>query len=896
MTPLHTQYIFFLSLIRNCKLHYFYLLLSISIAVFTFNAFCQVDASLSPNAQLGVSQVLADDDNWRIWARRNDGQLVTVQRKGGPSWTWSLWDTGGVGVHSNGVAATWWYDEHARTAEEYIHEHAFFIGDDGLLHEVHINNGIYTWSIVSAPPGGAQFTGHLSALTVRDTSYPLDVVHLFVITSQVDNGLVVFYREVTDPADPWVIFANWSDASPLKPIASTKTLKHSELASIRSAFYVDLDNDVQLLRFTGDRLRKRSIGNPEGGLDICESMSVSDEYLYDDGIGTTIYRIELLCTVSYFTTNYVYSAYATLPKSTRFTWNTHYFAHPIMDIKSGPYTLSSIDSPHKFNPYARILDFYLLDEWDQIIMFSRLHDYYFPTIIGIIRETNYLSGGSAAIRTWDYYSRNIVAGHLGFLADGVHYLYSRAGATVTPDYPEPYIEALQVGAPINEISGLGEPHAESFMAESKGRIIAASMVRPGLGDVDDWPYIQAAWSGTDGHTWGPQTTLNTNGMQYIADPTAAMNSEGKAYVTMVGVNFADGECRPGAVKSDSVIYFVTSSNGSPFSPPIEVARSSTGLLDHPWMGIDERTTFTRLHFVWYNQPEGVVEYTYIDDYNDDYVYGPISVITDPDRGGPPTLDVVVDGSVYIVWKNSYTHYANLCKLDPITGKCESDFIESMEGDYHYDGNAIIIPGPWPQNNIHVLQGWSIKASKNHINRLYYAYQKKEDTSTAKDVYLTVGTYHPSGPYWSWSTPEPASNVNDGADQFFPTVSVNYDYGEQELVHVSWYDRYDTETECGGVINKCITTMMNTAIHETFPDGSSLTTFYGQNEIQKGDATDPELLPRHCLHEDRRFIGDYHDGYGDLLHSHFNWSSAPIGSPVPTSILESSFISAAYFTY
>jgi len=217
-----------------------------------------------------------------------------------------------------------------------------------------------------------------------------------------------------------------------------------------------------------------------------------------------------------------------------------------------------------------------------------------------------------------------------------------------------------------------------------------------------------------------------------------------------------------------------------------------------------------------------------------------------------------------------------------------------------DVEPIAIPGELGEF-INVAQAWSVAAAQNPVcpqgcpscGVVYYAFQREEGgISGIKDVYASRGIYCLSSPSWSWSDPVVVPTVSeDGTDQFNPVVTVLSDGGQglDDRVFVSWYDRR-LPCQVTELSNRCLR-------HSGAIAKSSFAGFVQEHHIQPLPATDPHLLPYHPSDpENRRFIGDYRDHPGNLLHSHYLWSAAPETGGPGTAELWQSFVAGGHHVY
>lgn len=793
-----------------------------------------------PNsAQIGSTRVGTTDNDWRIWARRSDGTLVTVHRNSSP-WQWTALGTGGSNINTAGVTTAWWLDGTTR------HERAYFVGVDGNLYEYAMTNGgSGTWTAIG-PPAAHTLTGHVTALTgsVSGNRY------VVVAATTTDGDLHRVIKNITT-GSVWTWALHGTGFSTGRPLTSTV----SPDGTIWSFFAVKTTNTVSMMRYNPSvGWTDTNVGSPSG-VSVCYSLDAAQGQL-----SSTEFRLILFCTRVDTTEDRVRYAYTTSATSTSFTWT--YATLPggtIVDAIGN--TLGAVDRPAGGSNYA--IDGWVLGNNDHVYLLTKNAGTAMTvTDRGMTGEANsFTDGGLAAVRVGtNTYSRVVFNGSLN-TAD---YLYTRAG----DDGATWSWEALGAGEQVHQISGTGTPHTEAMIAEWNGKMIAASIHRPGPNPTD-YAEVQSAWSSNDGYTWGAQTVRDKNGMQYTTDPTVVFTDAGKAYVVILGVSFPTGLCTE--TWNSSKIYYQTTTDGSTYSSPVNIFTGTT--LDHEWVGIDQSRSPDRLHFAWSNLTANTVEYRYLDDGGS---FGAVRTLA---YGyGPPTLAVAPDGSVYVAWLNGSVW---VCKLRSDLTDCDHTPL-ALTGDLQVSTSDVLVGSQY----IRAKHSWSIQASPVTANRLYYLFQKLEADGDQKDVYLSTGTYDPVARTWSWGTPYAVTVTNDDKDQFNPALNVHLGGGGYMTLNPSWYDRRE---DCAGGSNWCIRRKRSYS--------NTGTGFLYTQDSQTGALTDPTLLPYHCRYGTAQlFIGDFQEGLGVKLHSHHIWSSAPIGSPGETGIITQGFLSASGFYY
>lgn len=776
-----------------------------------------------------------------------------------------------------------------------LYERVWFVGADGKLHEHELkNNSTATWTSHD-PPFGSEFTGYVAAVT--GTYFGTRYVILGLTTT--DGTL---WRAVGYATSHTLYFSTAATSFDTgSQIASTK----SPDESIWTFFARKADGTVGYFRWHSG-WSNGNIGRPYDGANAGWSMSAAQGWL-----SATSYALHLW-TPSDIGDSTIRLAVAPSSTSTSFVWTYTNLGAPPMGYFGVAGTARPVGSYTALDGFVHAVDDHLWRDtrtssswpWD-------------AADLGTGQEMESNAGDSVATMSTGFgYSQVAWIGKLG----SAHHVYSRESIGGPDDLW--HFRAHGDGVPRHRVNaGSGNRHTEAMIDDWEGKVIAAAIVRPDNGDAnpnDDYAYVQAMWSDDDGQTWGsPITMPMTAGgtpYNYTSDPVVSFTEGGTAYVALLAVAFA-GNC--GGLDNGRAFYYTTTTTGAPGSYTTPVVIQSGPGLDHGWMDIDRARTPDRLHFVWNNS--SAVSYRCMDHGATCPTTGTeccVAPCTSPPclgpvrnlnaawgvGPGPATLSVGGDGGVYVAWLGS-SNALQVCRLKSDLSQCEIAPM-AMVGAWKMDPTNALIPGTGvPPQYIRILQSWSVAAAQRPLcpqecptcGVLYYAFERQESAVAAKDVYASRGVYCPTSlpsPTWSWSAPVLVPAVGeDQRDQFSPTVTVLSDGGSgfDDTLFVSWYDRREN-CAVTGLGNRCL--RLKGAISR-----SAGTTWANEHDVQTGILTDPSLLPFHCRQPDlQRFIGDYREHAGNLLHSHYVWSAAPEDGPARAGQLWQSYVAHGYHGY
>jgi len=596
--------------------------------------------TLVSTQQLTASRPLPSDENRvRVWAVRDDDHLVSVWQDSGNNWHWT--DHGLVPSPPEPQLAAVSYE----LGSDH-HERVWFVGADGKLHELDVlNNATATWTSYD-PPTGATFTGQIAAM--KGTYFNQ---WLTVGLTTTDGTL----RRAVGSAS--VHDLNYVASGSGYDTTSQITATVSAAENVWTVFARKTNGTVGFFRWTGFGWVTGNAGAPSD-VDVGWSLAAAQGPL-----SSSTYGLHLWATAD-VPENEVRVALATSASDTTFVWtHTNTGAAP-----AGIFGLAAASRP---NGSFSALDGFVHAVDDHLYRDTRTSSSWPWNAVdlgtGLEIESN--AGDSVtALGTGFGYSRVAWLGRMG----GASYLYSRMG-NGGPDELWRYEAHGDDPSPQRRINSGSVPHTEVMMDDWRGRSLAAAMVRPDNGDPnpnDDFSYIQAMWSDDDGETWGAPVTMSSTAeglsYNYQADPTVAFTDTGKAFVAWINVQF------PGNFDLSNIdrqaVVFTTTTDGSTYTAPTVVASGDgTPVMDHPWMEIDRSRSPNRLHFIWWDgYSAGPTMYTCLDDgatcptTSTDCCQAPCSTppCLGPTRdlstewgivGGPPTMTVGGDGSVYAAW-------------------------------------------------------------------------------------------------------------------------------------------------------------------------------------------------------------------------------------------------------
>ena len=800
--------------------------------------------SLTSSAQLGVSRAPGGPgERWTVWARRSDGVLVSRHDNTSAGFVWDEW-TGIPSVAADGVSATGW------SSGGVVYERAYFVGA-GTITEARLrsNWSQQEWANWSRPPKKS-LTGRVAATTTNING----VREVLLFATVTDGGLWVLRINPVTENGLWSQVETGVDTT--SPMAASSSPDGST-----GRVFVRKNSAVWMERVTSAGWYNPgvAVGNPPGLSGGCGTMAAAE-----GNIGTPYY-LYLFCTKYGGTNDRLYAAVGNSVLDNTFAWIDRLSPNN-EQLRNTGYALAAT---RRIDGNSNSIDAYVVST-QSILRFVK-HTPSSPLSVlengdlGSDGETTARYGGMAATPSGlvnpagTGYSYGYFVGQM----TTAYRLYRRVGDNSIhfPATDGRSWSNHQSADPWHAVVAVSENnHAESSTALFKGRAVTVSIRRPG-GGAADMARADANWSSDDGDTWTGAAELPDNGEQYTSDPVVDFDDSGTAIAVAIGVSWDDGECKA-TLPDRRSIYYTTSTNGT-WSPASELASNTS--LDHPWVAVERNPNGPdRTHVVWNDSQ--VRHITKVGN-------GAWSAVHNLNIPNPAisTVTVGAGGVTYVVSGN------RICRLNPAFDGCEVTEILAQGNCAFAFRVPFSIPGS--ADHLELAQPWSVHASPTNGNKLYYAFQKTETNGTELDVFLAVVNYNPFGnPRFVCNAPvQITDQVNDDRDQFEPSVTVvGLASGGSDFISVSWYDRRAPEGDCEGEENRCFRGMRSVSINS----GSSFihTEEIPMDALAGSVPTDPALLPLHCRKPNVRFLGEYHDTVGDVLHTMQVIVGVPVGTP------------------
>lgn len=856
--------------------------------------------TLTPSARLGVSfrdGVLPEPtSNYRIWARRQDGHLVTLQVRHNPTDLVNSWVDRQSGnppyaqlMKDRGVDAVSW-----ENAAGQWEEHAVYVGNDGNLYDWRLLDGVPTPGLnflPITPEAGHPLTGFVTVARRAD--------NVFIFATTTDFRLYAW--EVTN----WVggnaarsmLEANGVSASTM--IAAT----NEPTGAYVRVFYNRTDNTVRTKKFTGAGTWFTTTFDGPGSPDPsapCGLLAAAEGNIG----GTAGYKTYVFCTRTGGTphSGRIYYRRATGNGNANFgpfassSWSTK--ATPSGSVATSGFRLTARrraeGAPGNNTIEALLLGASYQDLY-QVEHSAAANDLGNVTNLGWDGEATAHPGGIVAA------GPDSVGGSDAYFigqAHGANWLYRRK----PPEYGEVDPWANYGASRTWKSYATGTIATESSTAMLGGKVAHAAIYgcrnpancTPGERNFE----IKVIWSDDEGDTPTPSLPVTISpppgsppippagpfleddnwGSSY--DPVVDFSDfNGTAFIVYLPKAYRDGD------NVGSAVALYTTTDGATFTFQGLLDANATSGCDHPWLAVNRVVGgIDIVHVAW--EVGGAVKYVRAPVNDLDELFNPANIRTiTAGVLSIPRLAVSqgsVNQSAYVVTPQM------ICRLpegvEAVDGHGCHGYLAFGE-DYKSDTSpGLAFTGT--NRTVRAIRNFSVAVSRELPTRVYYAWQDSEsglgdapfDMRVAHLDYDPIDGVINPGPIISHIFP-----ADDGLHQAFPELTVTKGpFGWNEFVFLSYYDWgqgltcnsfSEIDATWANRANRCY----RVSFTGSYDRGSTWTTSLGTTQFPW--VSDPFYAPSDSTVApfNSRFIGDYHAVTGDILHSAHVGVIMPVGS-------------------
>lgn len=838
--------------------------------------------------------------DYRIWARRADGHLVTLHlpyTSGAPaSANEGFWadrmPTGAPAIQPKvqGVDAIAW----KRATDGAWEEHVAYVGSDGRLYDWRLVNGGPVggdYKSFGPPPGDHTLTGNVA---ISRRYNPANQVTIPIVYATTVGGRLLALRITNWDAGQyaWDVLAG--------NISTTYTMvaaSDAQDGTYSRAFVTTSDDaNVRAYKYAGAWTNTSLVGPGNGP---CGLLAAAE-----GTVGPSNYKTYLFCTRSGGTaSDSLYYRTATGPGSENFgvAWSVKSLPLNTGSVATTGYALTA---RRRLEVNYHRIDAFLLNN---AATATRLFHVEANGAglggiaeIGPDGETTGRTGGLVATGPEsNTYSETFFVG----LSGGASRLYRRIGDEEFSSLPRYWANHgggelarnIETGVPGTP------PGTEGSTAFFGGQAVNVA-VYTNTTTID---VVKVRWSTDDGETWGspvpiplppapdyvPPFGVPDDPYRYLIDPWVDFGDDGTAYVVALATQ-TDGGGSCGGIYSGRGTFVWEVRNGpgglsfTRYGPFDHVVAADNDRQDRPSISVYRNAGADIVHVAW-QWLGGPFRYAWAPAGQLGHVLNGLAShlrTIDPVFGmGTPRLTVSqANGAVYLVsaW--------GICRINDAADDCDPDWLFPDELICHSTFNTnLTFPGT--ERYIAAIRSFSAIASPTTGNQVYYAFQQAEDGTDGDppfDLWFSVITVDLGLPRTFTASPRQRLNMNpqDGWNQIMPELAVSRDGPTNSALFATWYDwglNHSCTVETGETyVGRCYYVMGS----ESFDQGVS---FSGPGIFSAGPAdSDPDEIPGRCRDDPPKFIyiGDYNSVNGDLLHSARTGVLGPIGPNAETSNL------------